>query len=256
MLVGTMTQTSSSLAEIDNPMRRMIRTVGACLACGVVLLAGWPVRAEQNDAGGWITAAATGSFEKLTDSKRFLWWLDVQLRLFDDLDGYGQSLVRPGLGYDLGKGFSTWLGYAYVDTNPRSRSNIEEHRIWQQLLWAGPVGDLGLQSRTRLEERTVDGDGETGWRLRQLFRGSYALPFAPRFGLVSYEEFFFDLNDTDWGADRGFSQNRFLVGLSAKLNDKGSVIAELGYLNQYIRRDGARDSVNHLVALNLMFNLR
>jgi hypothetical protein len=256
MLLGSMSQTFPSWAADESPMRGLIRRVGALVAFGVLLLAGAPSHAEKNDAGGWITAAATGSFEKLVGSDRFLWWLDAQVRLYDDLDGYGQSLVRPGLGYDLGKGFSTWLGYAYVDTNPRSHSNFEEHRIWQQLLWARPVGDFGLQSRTRLEERYVDGDGETGWRLRQFFRGSYALPFAPRFGLVGSEELFFDLNDTDWGADRGFTQNRFSVALSARLNEKGSAVAELGYLNQYIRRDGARDAVNHLVVVSLMFNLR
>jgi hypothetical protein len=40
-----------------------------------------------------------------------------------------------------------------------------------------------------------------------------------------------------------------------KLGEGKRATIELGYLNQYIRRDGGSDSVNHLVSLNLLFSL-
>jgi hypothetical protein len=238
-------------------MRRVIRTIVTLgLVVPLTFLATAPARAEKNDAGSWLAIAGMGDFEPLVDSKRPLWWLDAQLRLLDDSNGYDQALIRPGLGWDVGAGFSVWAGYAYIHTDPRHRSDFDEHRPWQQLLWSGPVGDLGLQIRTRLEERYVDGDGETGWRFRQFVKASYALPFAPRLGLASYEEVFFDLNDTNWGANTGFSQNRFFAGASAKLSEARKIVVELGYLNQYIRRDGGEDDVNHIVNVNLILDFR
>jgi hypothetical protein len=173
----------------------------------------------------------------------------------DDSNGYDQLLIRPGVGRDLGHGFSAWLGYLYVNDDPKGRSSFDEHRPWQQLLWKGPIASFGVQSRTRLEERFVDGDGEAGWRLRQFMKASYAFPSASRFGFAVYNEVFFDLNDTSAGANTGFAQNRFFIGPTMKLGDGGGATVELGYLNQFIRRDGGSDSVNHLVSLNLLFSL-
>ncbi len=92
---------------------------------------------------------------------------------------------------------------------------------------------------------------ETGWRLRQFFKATY--PFAPesRLGLAGYEELFFDLNNTDWGADTGFAQNRFFAGLFWKLDPSGRTTAEIGYLNQFINNEGKSDRMNHILSINL-----
>lgn len=39
---------------------------------------------------------------------------------------------------------------------PSGRSNFDEHRPWQQLLWKGSFASLGIQSRTRLEQRYLN----------------------------------------------------------------------------------------------------
>ena len=105
-----------------------------------------------------------------------------------------------------------------------------------------------------VEQRWVDGDGEAGWRFRQFVKATRALGSGDRFGLASYDEVFFDLNDTSEGQDTGFSQNRFFMGPYVKLGSNRGLVVELGYLNQFVRRDGGSDSINHLVNLNLLFS--
>lgn len=232
---------------------RSLTLLGLMLA---VLHAAPPAYARTSDGGGWIMLYGSGSLAPVRkDLSRLLWWFDTQLRMRDDSNGYDQLLIRPGVGADLGLGFSAWLGYLYVNEDPSGRSNFHEHRPWQQLLWKGSLASFGVQSRTRLEQRFIDGDGEAAWRFREFVKASYAFSSAPRFGLAVYDEVFFDLNDTSEGGDTGFAQNRFFIGPTMKLGDEGRATLELGYLNQFIRRDGGSDSVNHLVSLNLLFNL-
>jgi Protein of unknown function (DUF2490) len=236
-----------------NQLLRSLTLLGVMLA---VLYAAPPASARTSNSGGWVMLYGSGSFAPVQeDLSGLLWWFDTQLRMRDDSDGYDQLLIRPGLGADLGRGFSAWLGYLYVNEDPDGRSNFDEHRVWQQLLWKGSLASFNVQSRTRLEQRFVDGDGEAGWRFREFVKASYAFPSASRFGLAVYDEVFFDLNDTSEGADTGFAQNRFFIGPTMKLGDDRQATLELGYLNQFIRRDGGSDSVNHLVSLNLLFSL-
>lgn len=209
----------------------------------------------DEDAGGWVMFAGQGSLSPLGPGlSKFRWWFDFQPRFTED-SGYQQLLVRPGLGYDLGGGRSLWLGYAWIETDPEGRDDFEEHRIWQQFLWSGKTGALGLQSRTRLEQRFVDTGSETGWRARQFVKLTHPLAPGSRFGLAAYEEAFFDLNDTDWGAISGFVQNRLFVGLSYKLDETGRWTLETGYLNQYLARERSRDTMNHILSVNVLLNL-
>jgi hypothetical protein len=223
------------------------------IAC--LVLASSKTSARSNNEGGWIMLYGSGSLAPASPRlDRVLWWFDGQLRMRDDSDGYDQTLIRPGVGFDLGAGFSVWQGYLYVNEDPDRSSNFDEHRSWQQLLWKGPLAEFGVQSRTRLEQRWVDGDGEAGWRFRQFVKITRGLGSAERFGLATYDEVFFDLNDTSAGQDTGFTQNRFFVGPYVKVGPKRRLVVELGYLNQFIRRDGGSDSINHLVNLNLLFS--
>jgi hypothetical protein len=237
-------------------VQQPLRSLALLAVVLAVLHSAPPAFARTSDEGGWIMLYGSGSFAPVReDLSKLLWWFDTQIRMRDDSNGYDQLLIRPGVGLDLGHGFSAWLGYLYVNEDPSGRSNFDEHRPWQQLLWKGSLASIGVQSRTRLEQRFVDGDGEAGWRFREFVKASYAFPSASRFGLAAYDEVFFDLNDTSEGANTGFAQNRFFIGPTMKLGDDRWATLELGYLNQFIRRDGGSDSVNHLVSLNLLFSL-
>ena len=95
-----------------------------------------PVRAELEQNGGfWLTGLTQGSFEAVSSKlSRLRWWFDAQLRIFESKDGFGQGLVRPGLGWAFGKRSSMWLNYAWIQNSPALGSATDEHRIWEQVI--------------------------------------------------------------------------------------------------------------------------
>ncbi len=79
---------------------------------------------------------------------------------------------------------------------------------------------------------------------------SQPLAFQSRLRLVAYDEIFIAFNDTDWGAQSGFDQNRLFAGLGWQFQ-KG-INVEAGYLNQFVRRRGRDNLMNHILSLNLL----
>jgi len=214
-----------------------------------------PGRAEvENNAGVWLMGLGQGSLAPLSPKlDRLHWWLDAQARFRDDVDGFHQTLLRPGLGYATTEHSVLWLGYAWIRTSPAETPNEDEHRIWQQWTWSIASDHISTLLRSRLEQRFPDTGQDVGWRFRQFVKLSHPLSFAPRASLVAYDELFFDLNATDWGADPGFAQNRLFAGFAWRLDDAGRWIGEIGYLNQFIDGGPGPDTMNHLVSLNLLF---
>jgi hypothetical protein len=208
----------------------------------------------EDDQGLWLLALGQGSLGSADPAPAKLrWWFDVQARFSNDADGLGQALVRPGIGYAINNQTSLWLGYAWIRTSPSSGPEFDEHRIWQQLIWSGPLRGINFLSRTRLEQRFRDNGNDTGWRLRQFFKAAYALPGNPNVSLVGYDELFFGLNDTDWGAGSGFDRNRLFLGVGWRLGQSGHSM-EIGYLNQYIDSASGNDLMEHILSLNVFLN--
>lgn len=211
--------------------------------------------AEDQDFGAWFALAGQGQLGSAQDA-RWRWWLDTHFRTFEDSDGFDTSIVRPGLGYDLGKATTLWIGYGWIHNDPPARSDVDEHRLWQQLTWGTKLGErkrLDLYVRTRLEQRWLEGGDDTGWRFRQFLR--IVRPLAPgsRWSLRVWDELFLPLNDTDWGARAGFGQNRAFAGLGATLDRERKYTLEFGYLNQFINRRDT-DLMNHIVSLQLLLS--
>lgn len=228
------------------------------VAAGVLALvvAPLPVAAEvDNDLGLWLVLLGQGSAAPI-DARlgKLRWWFDGQARFLDESNGFAQSLIRPGIGYALTDRVTAWGGYAWIRSTPGAGRNSEEHRGWQQVTWSTRLDSLAIGSRTRLEQRFVDTGHDTGWRLRQFVKLTHPLPLHPRLGLAGYDEAFFDLNDTDWGADTGFAQNRLFAGFSWRLDGAGKIVAECGYLNQFIRNPSRADPMNHILSLHLLLS--
>ena len=89
-----------------------------------------------------------------------------------------------------------------------------------------------------------------GWRFRLFVKLIQPIAFNSHLRIVAYDEIFFALNDTDWGARAGFDQNRLFVGLAWQFV-KGRTI-EVGYLNQFIERNGKDNLMNNLLSINLL----
>jgi hypothetical protein len=210
-----------------------------------------------DDTGQWLALFARGDLGHEGDgywSDRLKWWFDGHARFFDDTDGFGQSIVRPGIGYALTESAAVWMGYGWIRSSPGSGPDFDEHRIWQQLTWSTEFAPYTLGLRSRLEQRIVETGSETGWRFRQLVSLRRPVPCVPPLSLVVWDEAFFHLNDTDWGAESGFDQNRLFLGFGYKCDPDSPSRVEIGYLNQYVNRSGRDDLSNHLLSMNFYWS--
>ncbi|MCB5208191.1 DUF2490 domain-containing protein [Methylovorus mays] len=196
--------------------------------------------ATDEDNRLWLNLTMQGSLP--ADGWR--WYAEIQPRLRENAEQMDSLLLRPAINYKVSKNLSVWLGYGYVRNYLDSGDIRDEHRLWQQLLYAfEPVGSTAVSARTRLEERRVEQFEDTGYRLRQMVRITH--PLGGKWGAVAWDEVFINTNHTDWGARSGFDQNRLFLGISHEFS--ASVKTEWGYLNQYIRT-AADDRMNHVLS--------
>lgn len=204
-----------------------------------------------NDAGLWL--AAFGQDDIGSKESQWRWWFDGHLRYFDDTDGFAQSIVRPALGRKLTDKLVVWGGYGWIHTSPIVGDDFDEHRIWQQLTWTHTRDEWTIVLRPRLEQRLVETGDDLGWRFRQFVRVQRQLPSHPRLSLIGWNEFFFHLNDTDWGTRTGFDQNRVFAGLGIKRDPRSRVRTEVGYLHQNLDLPTAADRSHHILSINVYY---
>lgn len=211
------------------------------LFLGMTLSACCPAMAEE---ALWLAGIAQGPV-----SGKLVTWLEVQPRFTAPAD---TLILRPALGVQLNPATQLLLGYALIDTYPEDGPRRREHRIWQQALLrlAGTPGEAVLMSRTRLEQRFVEGVSGDGWRLRQFLRGQYWLD--EDWSGIAVSEVFVPLNDTRWGQRSGLEQMRNFIGVGRKLGPRFNL--EAGYLNQRLIRSGP-DSTVHVLNINLFYRL-
>lgn len=214
-----------------------------------------PLLAQTKDDGEiWTALVLQGKLgAKDTPLERWRLWLDVHDRQRDEGARLETNIVRPGLGYALSDRVTVHAGYAAVWSDARRSDTQLEDRVWQQVVWMIPVGDLTVQSRTRLEQRFNETDADTGWRLRQMFKTTVPLSADERTFVSAWDELFWDLNDTDWGQRAGFRQNRAFLGLGRFLDEGKHFGVEVGYLNQWIDKP-VEDRLNHCLSIWLFVN--
>ncbi|MEL7015965.1 MAG: DUF2490 domain-containing protein [Pseudomonadota bacterium] len=214
-----------------------------CLCTAVFISA--PARAQDTQL--WTALFANG---QPNDDSRLLLWFDGHARYINDVDRLGVSIIRPGVGTKINSSLSLWAGYAWVVSRAADRPSITEHRLWQQATYTALEGKWGrLSGRTRLEQRFLETGDDTGWRVRQFFR--WAKPVSPRWTLTAWNETFIALNDTDFGAEGGYDQNRFFAGARWRATSRLSL--EGGYLLNHLNR--AVDETNHNISLSFVLPL-
>lgn len=204
--------------------------------------------AAGQDVQSWNTVLAQGP----VDGKLLL-WAEAQPRLTSDVSRVGQMIGRVALGVRTRNDIDFHAGYHYQHNNPAPGVTSDEHRFWQQVM--GPVlrrqNGFVLVTRWRLEQRTIAGADDTGWRLRMLWRGQQGLNGPGTAGPLVWAETFVAFNDTDWGARDGLDQQRVFVGWLQPLGKRLNF--EAGYMLQHINRPGPNAN-NHV--LNLTLNRR
>lgn len=208
------------------------------------------VWSTESDRQVWFNVTAIGRIGNADPGpSRWRYWLEGQMRFNDDAERNFQNILRPAVGLDLTPRVSAWLGTAWIGTETAT-GHRHEHRPWQQLIWIPerePVG-FSTQVRPRLEQRRLEGSGDTGWRFRQFLRGIRRLE-GTAWSLVWQEEVFLNLNRTDYGARGGLDQNRLFLGVAYHATPVARF--EIGYLNQFVNGRGRADAMNHILGLTL-----
>lgn len=147
-----------------------------------------------------------------------------------------------------------WLGREIAEgvrlsggVERRYEGDGREVRFLQQLNY--PLGPLS--GRTRLEQRLIEGDPDTAWRLRQRIGG--AIPLGQEDGgweLVANVEGFFVLKPSEPGDQTGLTGVRSFVGFEREL---GNIELSLGYLRQQTVRNDAPDTIGHAPFISVTF---
>lgn len=222
-----------------------MRTFLLVVALIVFAVAVAPAAQARTTSDHQLWASTTVLTRPLT-SLRLLGWLDLHDRKREDST---LLILRPAVGHQLMDRLAVYAGYAWLATYADEGANRHEHRTWQQLVWNAPVPQgWALSLRPRLEQRFAQGGNDTGHRVRVSARGAYAP--HPAFMIVAWDEFFYQINNTDWGASSGFDQNRAFLGLGLPTTSTARV--EVGYLNVFLKRS-PDNHLDHNLAINLFW---
>ena len=208
------------------------------MAAGFLALAAQPAIAQDEDAELWFNPAFVKTIDDRTSVE-----LETAQRLREDprLDTY---FPRLWVNREDGKGREWSVGVEQRWNGP----DEQEVRLLQQVGYDwGPV-----EFRTRLEQRFVDVDPQTGWRLRQ--RVGTTIPLSDGedgWAVTGDVELFVTLRNTEPGGQTGVTGLRTFVGFERSF---GRYDLSVGYLRQQDIRDGVEDRVGHAPFLGLTVN--
>lgn len=201
----------------------------AVVAVGFLLGLAHPALAQDEAGEFWFNPA----FETALDDQTSIELETAQRLRSDPLDD--TYFARLWLKREDSRGRDWNVGVEYRWNGPDER----EVRLLQQVGYDwGP-----LAFRTRLEQRFVNVDPQTGWRLRQ--RIGTTIPLTDDedgWALTGDAELFVTLRNTEPGGQTGVTGLRTFVGFERGF---GRYDVSLGYLRQQDIRDNAEDRVGH-----------
>lgn len=212
----------------------------------------WPGRAWANESAAQVWGATFLQANLSEQVPRLHLWLDLHAR---HGGAAATTLVRPALGLQLFDGVVLHAGYAWVARFPDAAlPEVHEHRIWEQLLITHSAQETGfdLLLRARLEQRVLATGGTMAHRLRTMLRVGWWPDREGAVLWVLWDEAFFGIQGSDWGATSGFDQNRLFAGFGIKGLAKTRF--ELGYLSLFLRRPSGEDRLDHVASFNLFAN--
>lgn len=131
----------------------------------IICLLPLQMAAQESQTGNWMMYFGN---QKLSD--RWNWHNEIQYRNYNFAGDLEQLLLRTGIGYNLSANNNNLLlGYAYIHGEPYvagtdEKTNVNEHRIFQQLISRQQFGRFYLQHRYRIEERFIEEDFKMRFR--------------------------------------------------------------------------------------------
>ncbi|TCJ17599.1 DUF2490 domain-containing protein [Flaviaesturariibacter flavus] len=192
-----------------------------------LLLSAATAGAQKNRTGNWFQYFGSNKI-----SKRWNWHNEVQYRNYNFGGDLEQLLLRTGIGYDLSENNNNLLlGYGYIHSEPYDasgkKSEVNEHRIFQQFITRQRTGRFYLQHRYRIEERFI---GDQDARVRFRYFLSLNLPINKpemtkgAFYLSAYNEIFVNARAPLFDRDRIYGALGYQFSQDIRL--------EIGMMNQ------------------------
>jgi len=187
---------------------------------------------SQDDTGNWIMYFGTN---RVSDA--FSIHTEVQYRNHTIAPvNIEQLLLRTGVNYHFAKNAFATMGYAYIGNHlyesERSSPEVEEHRIWQQLITTNILGRVKFEHRYRIEERFVERDFKTRFRYRLMLFIPLNKPemTTGTFFAGVYDEIFIN------GEEELFDRNRLYGGFGYQFSKNLNI--QTGLLYQRVRTTG------------------
>ena len=209
-----------------------------------VLMLPYIATAQSSDFGNWLIYIGS----KKVNSK---WNIhnEVQYRNYDAVGDLEQLLLRTGVGYNLSENnHNLLLGYGYILSqnyvaDAQEKTDVNEHRIFQQFTSKQKIGKVSLSHRYRFEQRFVEADFKMRLRyflaLKIPLIKSEAVP--AKLYVSAYNEVFLNTESSV------FDRNRVYAGLGYQLHK--NVRIEAGYMNQLFEKS-SRDLFNLITFVN------
>ena len=209
-----------------------------------MLLLPYIATAQSSDFGNWLIYIGS----KKVNSK---WNIhnEVQYRNYDAIGDLEQLLLRTGVGYNLSENnHNVLLGYGYILSqnyvaDAQEKTDVNEHRIFQQFTSKQKIGSVSLSHRYRFEQRFVEADFKMRLRyflaLKIPLIKSEAVP--AKLYVSAYNEVFLNTESSV------FDRNRVYAGLGYQLHK--NVRIEAGYMNQLFE-NSSRDQFNLITFVN------
>jgi hypothetical protein len=151
------------------------------------------LQAQSSSVGDWFLY-----FGNQKINAKWNWHNEIQYRNFNAIGDLEQLILRTGIGYNLSENNNNvLLGYAYVHSEPyigssTTKTNIDEHRIFQQFITKQAFSGCYVQHRYRIEERFI----ASNFRMRFRYFLSFNVPLNKKtmeknaLYLSAYDEIF------------------------------------------------------------------
>lgn len=212
-----------------------------------------PARQVKHNFHTWTSINSTMRF-----TNRWGMMADVHVRRNNGVKDASFYFARIGANYWLNEKITFSLAYGHLWLAPTTagwKTFGDEHRIHQQVQYAGALGKVGMLQRIRNEQRWAEkiaNDQPTGkWRftnrLRYLINFNIPLNNKPhRLSLVLADEIM--MHQGKEVVYNSLDQNRIFIGIRQNLGHAWSYDA--GYMNVYQQKySGYQYDMNHTFRL-------
>ncbi len=154
------------------------------------------------------------------------------LHHYDVFETRDFTFVRTGISHRLNPTSAITVGIAYVNSkvyNELSEPSLTfQYWLYEEFVLNNNLGRNILSHRWRLENRWIHQSGNTQFKNRFRYRLQFTRLIYGRTFVKSFNEIFFNLNDTSF-----FNQNRFYIGVGQILTP--SLKVDVGYLKNHFR---------------------